>query len=252
MRDQIGADPAVCAKRQQSEPRTLDGAERNNDLRVRRDGQEAPLGYYAIDSQSIWIMSHTQTGNVASWYNHQPFANIIVWRLAVSPACGLDEQWGRAELVQRKEPGVLGPGLHGKRCLELELVAHLFVERLQLDGVGRQRVRQANAQELRQVIQRRLAIQNFDGRCIGKIDQTDRTAHLLAGYGLEEAFAQCVVKLAEYVVIGCRNPDLLARLTEVPIVPARQLLRVEIIEDRLGPSRTGLRVQQPGRPAAPP
>ncbi len=130
---QIRTDVPVRAKRQQRKVCTLDGAECDNDLRIR-----ARLGSCRAPSAPRRRGARPDPSHTLRRVTWQRGTTIRRLMTSSSPAslagrlarC-LDEQGNGAELVQREESGVLWTRLHRQRRFEFQLVAQLFLELLE-------------------------------------------------------------------------------------------------------------------------
>src|SRR5947209_5435582 len=128
MRHEIRADAAIVAEGNQSEPGALDRAERDDNLGVRCNGDETSVGQHAIDAFSVRLVNNAQPSNLRARHNHEALAHVVPGGLVKSTPRRFYKQRHCAEFVERKETGMLRPGLHGEWSFDLQLLAPFFLK----------------------------------------------------------------------------------------------------------------------------
>src|SRR5262245_35327808 len=79
-----------------------------------------------------------------------------------------------------------------------------------------------------------------------------RVAHQAGGDAVKKLLTHRAMQIAEDEVVRLGDADLIACLSEVAFTVARQILRRQFVQRRLGPEVfRRFRIEQPRRPAAP-
>src|SRR3954453_14180029 len=171
---------------------------------------------------------------MAARHDHQTFVGVVVEpRLGERGARSLDKERDRTELVQGKEARMFRTGLAGQRRLQLQLVAQVRFKLFATCGRARQRVWLLPPEEGGEILERGPSIEDFDHRRVRQSGQVESIADAPALNGREQLLAQGRVQFTENEVVCCGDADLLPGLAEISVVSARQLLRVQVIENGL-------------------
>ena len=122
MRHQIPAHLSVVRKRQKGQPSALNGAERNNDFCIGRDGQWSALGDDLRHTLSPRVAIVFSRMHMASSQNHEALFHIIEAGLVRSFTRRFHQQRNGTELIEREESSMTGLSLHRQRGFQLHLI----------------------------------------------------------------------------------------------------------------------------------